>query len=207
MARNCFVVTVVFSLLLLATTAAAQKNDVSGSVGRVFMSDQGVKGTNLTDSNIHFGDALSYSLSYGRRIYDIGLASLTVEVPVVHDPGLDLHYSPGTVPKSYSAIFLAPSLRVNFLSDSAFSPWISGGIGFARFSSSSKLENGGATTGDLNVTSKAVQVGVGLDVRMWGPIKIRGEARDFYTDEPNLVQNPQKNMHNYFVGGGVVWSF
>ncbi|HTR67260.1 MAG TPA: outer membrane beta-barrel protein [Terriglobales bacterium] len=207
MARNWFVVTVVFSLVLLAVGAAAQKNDVSASVGRVFISDQGVSGTNLADSNIHFGDALSYSLSYGRRISDLGIASLTVEVPFVHDPGLDLHYSGMTEPKSYSAIFLAPSLRVNFLSSTAFSPWVSGGIGFAHFSSSSQLENGGTTPGDLSVTSKAVQLGLGLDVRFFGNLKIRGEVRDFYTDEPNLVLNPQKNMHNYFAGAGFVWSF
>jgi opacity protein-like surface antigen len=207
MARNWFVVTVVVFLLLLTAGAWAQKNDVSASIGRVFISDQGVQGTNLADSNIHFGDALSYSLSYGRRIADIGLASLTVEAPFVHDPDIRLNYSTLNVPKSYSAIFLAPSLRVNFLSSTAVSPWVSGGIGFAHYSSSSKLEGGGNTPGDLSVTSKAVQIGLGLDVRFWQNIKIRGEVRDFFTDEPNLVLNPQKNLHNYFAGAGVVWSF
>lgn len=207
MARNWFVVTVVFSLVLMALSAAAQKNDVSVGVGRVFISDQGVSGTTLTDSNIHFGDALSYSLSYGRRIADIGLASLTVEVPFVHDPSLDVHYSAMTEPKSYSAIFLAPSLRVNLIPSSAFSPWISGGIGFAHYNSSATLENGGTTTGSRSINSKAVQLGLGLDVRIWGNLKLRGEVRDFYTDEPNLVLNPQKNLHNYFAGAGFMWSF
>ena len=207
MARNWFVVTVVFSLALLTVGASAQKNDVSASIGRVFISDQGVQGTTLADSNIHFGDALSYSLSYGRRITDLGLASLTVEVPFVHDPDIKLNYATFQVPKSYSAIFLAPSVRVNLLSDTAFSPWVSGGFGFAHFNSSSRLEGGGSTPGNLGVTTKAVQLGVGLDVRFWNNIKLRAEARDFYTDEPNLVLNPQKNMHNYFVGAGVMWSF
>jgi len=207
MARNWFVVTVAVSMVLLTAGAMAQKNDVSASIGRVFISDQGVQGTNLADSNIHFGDAISYSLSYGRRIADIGLASLTVEVPFVHDPDIKLNYARFTVPKSYSAFFLAPSLRVNLLPSTAFSPWISGGIGFAHYSSSSTLEGGGSTPGDLGVTSKAVQLGVGLDVRFWQNIKIRGEVRDFYTDEPNLALNPQKNLHNYYAGAGVMWSF
>jgi len=207
MARNWFVVTVAVSMVLLTAGAMAQKNDVSASIGRVFTSDQGVQGTTLTDSNIHFGDSLAYSLSYGRRIADIGLAQLTVEVPFVHDPDIKLNYAAFTVPKSYSAVFLAPSLRVNLLASTAVSPWISGGIGFAHFSSSSTMEGGGSTPGNLGVTSKAVQLGIGLDVRFWQNIKIRGEARDFYTDEPNLVLNPQKNLHNYFVGAGVVWSF
>ena len=31
----------------------------AGSIGRFFIADQGVPGTGLADSNIHFGDALT----------------------------------------------------------------------------------------------------------------------------------------------------
>jgi hypothetical protein len=186
--------------------ALAQANDVSAGVGRTFISDQGVSGVVANDTNIHFGDGISYSLSYGRRIVDAGFASLTVEVPFVHDPNFDLNFATNVVPKSFSAYYLTPSLRINLAPHFAFSPWISGGGGFAHFTPSSTLVYGGPSTAKSNTTS-AIQLGVGLDIHLIGPLKLRGEVRDFYTGEPDFGFKPQKYMHNYFAGAGVVWSF
>ena len=94
------------AVFLIAAGLSAQVNDVSAGLGRTFISDQGVQGTILSDSNIHFGDGFSYSLSYGRRLLDAGFASLSVEIPFVHDPTIDLNFGANIVPKSYSAIFL-----------------------------------------------------------------------------------------------------
>jgi len=207
MARNWFAVAVIFCITLLAATAVGQKNDVSGVIGRTFISDQGVPGTLLTDKNIHFGNGISYEVSYGRRFIDIWLASISVEVPFMHDPEVKLNYGQNVVPKSYSAMYLTPSARVNFFPHAAFSPWISGGAGFAHFHESSTLLFGGPNPGAQGTTTSAVQLGLGLDVTFLGPFKLRGEVRDFYTGLPDLNVNSQKHMHNYFAGAGVVWSF
>jgi hypothetical protein len=206
MARNFFVMALAVSIVLLAAGASAQVNDVSAGLGRTFISDQGVQGTNLIDSNIHFGDGFSYSLSYGRRLVDIGIASLTVEVPFVHDPTVGLNYGNNVVPKDFSAFYLTPSVRVNAFPHFAVSPWISGGGGFAHFSPSSHLEYGGASAGKSSTTG-AIQLGAGLDVTLIGPIKLRGELRDFYTGEPDFNLKPQKHMHNLFAGAGLVLNF
>ena len=113
MARNGLVVVCAVTLAFLAVGACAQVNDVSAGLGRTFISDQGVPGIIANDTNIHFGDGFSYSLSYGRRIVDAGFASMTVEVPFVHDPSADLNFATNIVPKSFSAYYLAPSLRIN----------------------------------------------------------------------------------------------
>ena len=52
-------------IILLGTAAFAaaqetyvnygQRNEIGGIIGRVFISNEGVNGTDLTDSNIHFG--------------------------------------------------------------------------------------------------------------------------------------------------------
>ena len=206
MLRNGLTAGFVLALFFFTAGASAQVNDVSAGLGRTFISDQGVGGIIANDTNIHFGDGFSYSLSYGRRIVDAGFASMTLEVPFVHDPTIDLNFATNVVPKSFSAYYLAPSLRINLAPHFAFSPWISGGGGFAHFSPSSTLIFGGAS-GAKSITTGAIQIGVGLDVHLIGPIKLRGEVRDFYTGEPDFNFKPQQHMHNYFAGAGVVFSF
>jgi hypothetical protein len=206
MARNGFVMACAVAIVLLAAAASAQVNDVSAGLGRTFISDQGVQGIVASDENIHFGDGFSYSLSYGRRIVDAGFASMTLEVPFVHDPSADLNFATNIVPKSFSAFYLAPSIRVNLAPHFALSPWISGGGGFAHFSPSSTLVFGGASA-SKSTTTGAIQIGVGLDVHLIGPFALRGEVRDFYTGEPDFNVKPQEHMHNYYAGAAVVFSF
>jgi hypothetical protein len=53
-----------------------------------------------------------------------------------------------------------------------------------------------------------MQAGVGLDVKLFHHLNLRGEARDFWSGVPDLNVNTGKNrQHNIFVGGGVVWHF
>ncbi len=207
MARNCFAVTIVLSIAVLSTGAIAQKNDVSASIGRVFISDQGVEETFLSDSNIHFGTHLSFSATYARRFVDLPIASLTVEVPFVYDPEVRTHFGVNAVPRSFSAIYVTPSVRLNLFPHNGFSPWVSGGGGFARFGESSELVFGGPNPGKQGTFVGALQLGGGADFRLVGPLKLRGEFRDFYTGEPSLNINPQDHIHNYFVGAGLVFSF
>jgi opacity protein-like surface antigen len=204
MVRNTLLV--MCAVFLIAAAMSAHVNDVSAGFGRTFISDQGVQGTILGDSNIHFGDGFSYSLSYGRRLLDSGFASLSVEVPFVHDPTIDLNFGANIVPKSYSAIFLTPAIRINAFPHAAVSPWISGGGGFGHFSPSSTLVAGGASAAK-STTKGAVELGAGLDIALIGNLKLRGELRDFYTGEPDFNIKPQRYMHNYFAGAGIVWSF
>ena len=207
MARFGFAISVVLLLVLLVGSAFAQSNEVAGIVGRTFISDQGVPALSIPNNTIHFGNGLAFEGNYGRRIIDIALASVTIEVPVVYNPEVKLNFGANLVPKNFSALYLAPSARVNFFPSTALSPWVSGGGGFARFGESDTLVFGGPNPGKTGTTTSAVQLGVGLDLRILGSFKLRGEARDFYTGLPNLNVNPQKHMHNYFVGAGVVWSF
>ncbi len=52
------------------------------------------------------------------------------------------------------------------------------------------------------------QAGIGLDVKLFRYISVRGEARDFFTSVPQLnVDIGKSHQHNFFVGGGVVWHF
>ncbi len=46
--------------VLTSGAAAQEKNEISGLLGRTFISDQGVKGLPPSDSILHFGDRLTW---------------------------------------------------------------------------------------------------------------------------------------------------
>jgi hypothetical protein len=207
MASIRYAVVVLCTAAMLTAGAAAQSNTVAIAVGRTFISDQGVPGTFLSDSNIHFGDALSYEVNYGHRFVDIGIASLSVEVPFVFSFNQRVNFTLGTTPKDFSSYFLTPSARIAFFPTAGVSPWISGGGGFGRFSQSSTLEGGGANPGPTSQTVGAAQLGFGLDVRVLRSVRLRGQIRDFYSGAVQLNVNPQSKQHNLFAGVGFTYSF
>ena len=208
MARKWFGIAVLIAIAFLAGNAAAQRNEISGSMGRMFISDQGVLGANPANPNIHFGDGLTYEANYARRFLSIGLLSVNVEVPFVFTPTAKLNFGQNIVPKSFRSYFVTPAARVNLFPTTGFSPWVSIGGGFGHFSESSQLEFGGTNPGKTGTTTGVFQAGFGLDVRIISTLKLRGEVRDFNSGVPQLNANTGKSrQHNYFVGGGVVFSF
>ena len=194
---------VLLTATIFAANAVAQSNEVAGIVGRTFISDQSVSGS---ASKIHFGNGLSYEANFSHRLLDLTVASISVEVPFVVTPTEKLQFNVNVVPKSFAAYYLTPAARVNLFPTTAFSPWVSVGGGFAHYSPSSTLEFGGANPSKSNTTG-VFQVGVGLDVRVFGPFKIRGEFRDFHSGQPSINLNTNDRRSNFFAGGGVVLSF
>lgn len=199
---------VVLLPFLVAIAAAQDKNELTGIIGRTFISDQGVRGTNAVDPTLHFGNGLSFEVNYGRHLMGGGIAGLTFEVPFVYNHDEDLHFSLNLAPEGYRSFFVTPSIRVNLLPDSGLSPWVSFGGGFAHFSESSNLEFGEPNPGKTGTTTGVFQIGGGLDVKIWHALRLRGEVRDFNSGVPQLNLNTGKSrQHNFFVGGGVVWHF
>jgi len=209
MARKRFGIAVLAAMIILAASAAAQqKNELSGLIGRTFISDQGVTGISTFDPILHSGNGLTFQVNYGRRLMGGGFAALTFEVPFVVNYDEDIHFSVNVVPEQYRSYFVTPSLRANIFAANAVSPWVSFGGGFGHFSESSTLEFGGPNTGKTGTTTGIFQMGVGLDVKIWHNFSVRGEARDFFSGIPELNVNTGKSrQHNIFAGGGVVWHF
>jgi hypothetical protein len=82
------------------------------------------------------------------------------------------------------------------------------GAGVGHFSQSSTLVYGGANPGK-STTAFVLEGGIGLDVKVWKRLSIRGEVRDFWSGEPDFPLAPtgKTRMHNFFVGGGAFWRF
>jgi hypothetical protein len=74
------------AVLALTASALAQKNELTGIIGRTFVSDRGVLNSNLFDNNLHFGEGLTFEVNYGRHLMGNGFARLTFECPPCSTP-------------------------------------------------------------------------------------------------------------------------
>lgn len=200
-------------VVISAASAAAQdeKNQIGGILGRTFVSDQGIKGATYFDPTIHFGKGFSMEAEYARLFLVTPVYSIAAEVPLMYNHDMDLNagaYGNAVVPTDLKALFVTPAARVNLFPTTAVSPWVSLGAGFGHFSQSATLDYGGANPGK-STTGFVLEGGLGLDVKVWKKMSIRGEVRDFWSGEPDFPLAPtgKSRQHNYFVGGGAFWRF
>jgi hypothetical protein len=202
-------VAVLVSVCAFAAHATAQKNELSGLIGRTFISDQTISGSTTSDNKLRFGDGWNFEANYSRRVFEAGLLGVSLEVPFVFGFDEDLHAAlPTRIPEDYRSYFLTPAARLNVFSGFAVSPWVSVGGGFGHFSPSSGLLFGGNNTGKTGTTTGVFQVGGGLDVKLIRKFSLRAEVRDFQSGVPKLgVTTDKSRQHNLFVGVGVVWHF
>jgi len=197
---------------VLGASAAAQdeKNEVTGILGRIFISDQGIHGPNAPTINpfVRSGKGLTFEVNYARRLLGTQVYAVSGEVPAVFNLDEDLGSGGDVVPSGYKQIFVTPSVRLNLFPATAVSPWVSFGGGFGHFSESNNLNYYGTNPGG-STTSGVIQGGLGLDVRVWHRFSIRGEVRDFWSGTPDLplADTGKTRQHNFFVGGGVVYHF
>jgi len=209
MTRKLFSVAVLVSLVcLLASAGAQERNELTGLIGRTFISDHASVDTATPGALLTSKAGLSFEANYGRHLKDFGLFALTGEIPFVVNVGENVHYNLNLVPKDYKSFFVTPSLRANLFPGSGISPWVSVGGGLGYFKENSTLEFGGPNPGETGTTTGIFQAGFGLDVKLFSRFSVRGEVRDFFTSVPQLnVDIGKGHQHNFFVGAGVVYNF
>jgi hypothetical protein len=205
MARKKLGMALLATLTVLAVNAVAQSNQVAGIVGRSFISNQSVSGSG---AKIYFGDGLSYEANFSHTFINLGIVGIGVEVPFVFNPVTNVSFAgANAVPKDFRAYYITPAARATLFPTTAFNPWVSVGGGVAHYSPNSTLQYGGPNPNTSSTNTGVFQVGIGLDVRILGPFKLRGEFRDFDSTEPPINLNTSKRGSHYFAGGGLVFAF
>jgi hypothetical protein len=208
-----FCIAVLLMAIGSALSAVAQdgKNEVGGDLGRIFISDQGIHDATYFDPIIHSGKGLTFDVSYARHLIVLPVWSLSGEVLFAYNHQELINageYGFSVIPHYYRQTFVTPAARLNLFPTTAVSPWVSFGAGFAHYTESSQLLYGGANPGK-NTSSAAIEGGLGLDVRVWKSLSMRGGVRDFWAGEPDypLAPTGRSRQHNYFVFGGAFWRF
>ena len=210
--KQAVIAVVAVTVFILGALASAQdeKNEVTGIIGRIFISDQGIHGPNAPTVNpfVRSGHGLTFEVNYARHLLGTPIYAISGEVPAVFNLDEDLNSGGPVVPTQYKQIFVTPAVRLNLFPETAVSPWVSFGGGFGHFTESKDLIYYGANPG-TSTTSGVLQGGLGLDVKVWHRFSIRGQVRDFWSGTPSLplADTGKSRQNNYFVGGGVVWHF
>jgi len=208
--RLCMAVLVFTTVFAGLAVGQDEKNEIGGMVGRIFISDQGIRGASVP-SIVAYGKGTTIEGSYARRLLVTPLFSVSGEALVVYNPDEDVNagsYGNAIVPADLKQLFVTPAARLNLFPTTAVSPWVSLGAGFAHISEANTLIYGGTNPGK-STTSGVLEGGFGLDVRAWKRLVLRGQVRDFWSGSPDfpLANTGKTRQHNYFVGGGVFWRF
>lgn len=187
------------------------RNEVAGTVGKTFVSDQGVPNSGLSNSTISHGAGTSFEVNYARIFFATDWVDVAAEIPAIFNPDEDLHYFTDQIPQQYSSIFVTPAARVRFFPELGFSPWVSFGGGLGHFEASSHLLFYGSNTGSRGSTSGVLEGGVGFDghiPKFPHRIRFRFEARDDWSGFPPINVNAGKTrQHNYYVAVGLAYRF
>jgi hypothetical protein len=192
----------------LVSAAYAQRNEISATIGRTFVSTQAVKGANFFDPNVHFGNGLTVAGNYGRLLKTYGIFGISGEVSGAYAFDMDLNLSQNLIPEGYKSLFITPAVRVNVFSGEGVTPWVSVGGGYGFFKQSNQLVFGGPNPGKTSTNTGIFQFGAGLDVWPWQRWGFRLEARDYYSGVPDLnVTTVRSRQHNIYVGGGFIRRF
>jgi opacity protein-like surface antigen len=205
------VVTIVVTMLAASAVAQDEKNEIGANLGRTFISNQGITGGTDPNTIIAAGKGLTFDVEYARRYIVTPIYALSWEAVMMYNHDEDINggsYGFAVVPPQYSELFVTGGARANLFPTTAVSPWVSLGAGIGHIGEASTLIYGGANPGK-STTSFALQGGLGLDVKVWKNVSIRGEVRDFWSGEPDypLAPTGKTRQHNYFVGGGAFWRF
>ena len=195
---------------ILVATAAGQKNEIAGGIGRTFIADQGIAAgpVPLFNNIVHAGNGLSFEVNYAHRLLSGGILALDGEIPFVFNPDEDLASGNAAVPVSYSSYFITPSARLKVFPGSHVQPWVSLGGGYGRFNMARTTVSGAVNPGDASKSSGLLQMGLGLDAGPWEKLAFRLAVRDFWSAAlPLNVNTGKDHQHNIVVTGGIVYRF
>ena len=197
------------ALLCCATTKAQQKNQLGFLIGGEFIPSNRV----VADGTpINYTGSLSLQLNYGRDLHHFRKGVLWLDVPALVGPNHRISNGNARLPTSNATFYVTPSARLALGEHGRLTPWLSAGAGYGLFETSDYFY-GGTGNPTIHTHTAVLQFGGGVDVktplRLWKPIGLRGEFRDFYTLSQPTYFLPVSGgtQHNFTVGGGVTARF
>lgn len=180
---------------LVPVPALAQKTELAIGVGGYFP-------VNLTG----VGNAVAIEGTVSHQLLGVPLAAVYLDVPVVGTLNSTARSAGLASSASYSALFVAPGLKLKLAPGFFVSPWLAIGGGLAHFGASSGLAALSGTSGSTN--TGVFDVGGGLDVKVAPFVSLRGEVRDFYSGGLGLsLAGFNQRQHNIVTTAGLVLRF
>jgi len=144
---------------------------------------------------------------YGVRLARPASASLYFDVGVLSVPLRNVATVIPQATRDFATLYVTPALRLTFLPSSRYSPWVTGGGGYALYEQSLARTDGQPNSAPRLIHQGQVMFGGGVDLRVFRWLAARAEVRDFYTGSPAFNIQSSGGQHNIVVGGGFVLRF
>jgi opacity protein-like surface antigen len=190
---------VVFSFLLLAcawaraqTSERLQNNDLALTGG----------GQLAFSNPLDLGAAWALEGTFAHALLTVPLMSLSAELPVAGSFNSSIPTLNGLrLARTYNALFITPGVRLRLAPSFPISPYLSAGIGYARFN---RQYFDGTTSPS---STMAFDLGGGLDLKVFPFVSLRGEIRDFNSGGVGLQSLVFGRQNNVFVTFGLALRF
>jgi hypothetical protein len=150
-------------------------------------------------STFDFSPGFAVQGVFAYRLFSVPFVGIYAELPVV--AGFSLTARSALSSADYSSLFVTPGLKLKLVPGFLLSPYFVVGGGYARFHTNN------AATGNSTSNNGAVDIGGGLDIKVFPFVSLRGEVRDFHTSSPTLLGLTGITGHNLVGAGGVVVRF
>jgi hypothetical protein len=191
----------VYPLAAQSVTSNEGRREFGVSVGELSSGAPSVPGGGL-DLNA----GLAIEVSFAQKIRDLRFASFYWEVDALSGPLRRVGGTPVTATHTVRSFYAAPGLRLQFAPKEPVSPWLAAGAGYAFYNSDNTAIGGGPAAGGT-VNTYAIDFGGGVDYAFGKSYVLRGEARGFYTGNPNFGTPATNGLFNFVISGGLVWRF
>jgi hypothetical protein len=179
-------------LFVISAYGMAQSNDVALTAGGYF----------AVSNPLDLGAAFALEGTVAHEIASVPFASAAVEIPIAGSFKSSIPSLAGTtLARSYTSLFITPGLRLRLAPSFPISPYLSAGLGYARFNRT--LFNGGTSA----QSSFAVDIGGGLDFKVLPFVSFRGEIRDFNSGGLDIASLAFGRQNNLFATVGLAVRF
>jgi hypothetical protein len=195
--REAFLVAILF---IAAPAAAAQRHEVGLTLGAISGIDR-----NAIPESLGLGTGIALQANYGYRFLNLGKAALFAEAHFLANPLREITSADRRASRDFASLYVLPGLRVKFLPNRSFSPYVAVGGGYALYEQSLTQIDGSPNPAPRFTHRGALGFGGGADFFVWRFLGGRLEIRDFYTGNPSFnTRVSGGGQHNVVVSGGVV---
>lgn len=104
------VMAVLLGMCMLTASVAAldEKNELTGVIGRIFISDQGIHGATYSNPFVRSGKGFSFEVNYARKFYATAMFAVSGEVPALFNLAEDLRSGSDVVPTATARYWSRP---------------------------------------------------------------------------------------------------
>jgi opacity protein-like surface antigen len=187
----------VIPVICLAQEDGARKNELAFGLG-------GIPALSRSDApSLDAGSGVAFQVNYGRRFLGGHNAALYGEINFLASPTREVSSSVTTATHDFASLYVTPGIRLKFLPASRISPYAVAGGGYADYEQSTTRIDGRTNPVSRQLARGVLDFGVGVDVRVWRFVALRGEARDFFTGPPAYnIPSIRGGQHNVVATGG-----